>query len=220
MSSRHNFGSNFYDLSLKKILKIELLSFFGRLFSKKVINTDKKYLQLGCGDNYNNDSFIHCDFYTRDFFNIFKKKNFLCLDLRYKLPFNDNQFEGIFSEHTLEHLYPSEALKLLNEIYRILKPGGILRLVVPDLKIYINYYNNKDISLGRNYKFGCEAIWNLTQNFSHRTVWDSEMLIYYLKQNGFINCKEFDYRVSQNENLVLDKEGRKIDSIYVEATKQ
>ena len=206
MSERHEYGSKFYNITLKKVLKNELLSFFGRMFSKKKISPNKKYLQLGCGDSDVKKDFINADFFTIDFFNPFKKNKIYFLDLRYPLPFKDDSFEGIFSEHTLEHLYPSEALKLLNEI-------------VPDLKKYIEYYNNKNISLGRNYKFGCEAIWNLTQNYSHRSVWDSEMLIHHLQQNGFINCKELNYRISQNKDLILDKEGRQIESIYVEGTK-
>lgn len=219
MSERHEYGSNFYNITFKKVLKNELLSFFGRMFSKKKISPAEKYLQLGCGESDAKKGFINADFFTIDFFNPLKKNKIYFLDLRYPLPFKDHSFEGIFSEHTLEHLYASEVNNLLKEVYRVSKSGAIFRIVVPDLKKHIEYYNNKNISLGRNYKFGCEAIWNLTQNFSHRSVWDSELLIYQLEKNGFIQCRKLDYRVSQNKDLILDKEGRQIESIYIEGTK-
>jgi|TARA_B110000495_G_C23000720_1_gene590545 predicted SAM-dependent methyltransferase len=219
MNKRHEYGSEFYNITLKKIVKNEILSFFGRMLSRNNILPNTKYLQLGCGESDVKNDFINCDFYTLDFFNPFKKKKIHFLDLRYPLPFKDNSFEGCFSEHTLEHLYPSEANRLFKEVYRILKPGAILRVITPDLKKYIKYYVDKNFSIGRDFGLGCEAIWNLTHNFSHRSVWDSEMLIHHLKKNKFTKCIELKYKHSQNQNLILDKEGREIESIYVEATK-
>jgi len=182
MSERHNYGSKFYNITLKKIIKNELLSYLGRLFSKKNVIPNKKYLQLGCGESDVRDNYINCDIYNLDYFNPLKKKNIHYLDLRYPLPFKSNSFEEVFTEHTLEHLYPSEANNLLQEIFRVLKPGYITRIIVPDLKTYINYYNNKNFFLGRDFKTGCEAVWNITQNYDHRSLWDAEWLIYNLKK--------------------------------------
>ena len=57
-----------------------------------------------------------------------------------KLDFADNTFDFIFSEHFLEHFFMDEALELLKEFNRILKPYGVLRTVVPDadLRTYDN----------------------------------------------------------------------------------
>lgn len=49
-----------------------------------------------------------------------------------RLEFEDNTFDFIFSEHFLEHLFLDEAIELLKECYRILKPNGVVRIVVPD----------------------------------------------------------------------------------------
>ena len=219
MNSRHQFGSSFYNTTLKKIIKTEILSFFGRLISKNEYPTQKKYLHLGCGDHIENNDFLHCDFYNFQFFNFFKKKKILHLDLRYKLPFKSDKFEAVFSEHTVEHLYPSEVKNLFKEIYRVMKPGGIFRVIVPDLKRSIDYYNHKNIYLGQKFRSGCEAIWNISSNFEHKSLWDAEWLILNLKESNFQNVKELGYKNSQLTDLILDKEGREVESIYIEAKK-
>ena len=40
----------------------------------------------------------------------------------------------------MEHLSKEESVSFLNEAFRVLEPGGILRVVVPDLKLAFNFY--------------------------------------------------------------------------------
>lgn len=56
------------------------------------------------------------------------------------IPEESGSVDVIYSSHMLEHLDRTEARRCVQECYRILKPGGILRLVVPDLKQRIDYY--------------------------------------------------------------------------------
>ena len=221
MAERHQFSSEFYNITLKKIFKKEIICFLGKLFSKKQINVEKEYLQLGCGSDQNalNDSYINCDIYNINFFKFYKKKKIHYLDLRNELPFKENSFIGVFSEHTIEHLVSLEALKLFSEIHRVLKPDGIFRLIVPDLKKYIDHYNGYKVFPDGQFKSGCEAIWNICLNYEHKSVWDENWLTYNLKNSNFkkIICSE--YKVSLNEKLLLDKKGREIESIYIEAIK-
>ncbi len=49
-----------------------------------------------------------------------------------RLPFEDDSFDFIFSEHFLHHLFLDEACSLLRECRRILAPHGVIRTVVPD----------------------------------------------------------------------------------------
>lgn len=84
-------------------------------------------LHLGSGDNYI-AGMINIEG------NIFRKKD-LWYDLRNRLPFPKNFVEFVYSSHTLEHLYPDEAIKLLKEIYRILQPNGIARIAVPSFDV-------------------------------------------------------------------------------------
>jgi SAM-dependent methyltransferase len=58
-------------------------------------------------------------------------------DLRKPLPFPDNSFCAVYGSHVLEHLYLEQAKRLLKECLRVLQPGGVLRLVVPDLQAIV-----------------------------------------------------------------------------------
>jgi predicted SAM-dependent methyltransferase len=58
-----------------------------------------------------------------------------------RLPFKNNSVQFVYSEHMLEHLLPSEGgVQFLREAYRVLAPGGVLRLVTPDLAKYMCAY--------------------------------------------------------------------------------
>ena len=61
-------------------------------------------------------------------------------DVRKGVPFPDNYFEAIYASHLLEHLYLLEAKYLLRECFRTLQAGGVLRMVVPDLRAIVAEY--------------------------------------------------------------------------------
>lgn len=61
-------------------------------------------------------------------------------DLRHPFPYASNDFDGVYGSHMLEHLQPQAAMRLLQECFRILKPGGIVRIVVPDLETIARLY--------------------------------------------------------------------------------
>src|ERR1035441_7241684 len=66
--------------------------------------------------------------------------NISYLNVTKRFSYRDETFEAVFSSHLLEHLYPDQAESCAGEIFRILQPGGICRIVVPDLdKIVADY---------------------------------------------------------------------------------
>jgi predicted SAM-dependent methyltransferase len=65
--------------------------------------------------------------------NILRKKD-LWLDLRIGLPFPTGSVAFIYCSHMLEHLFPEDAVNLLNEMRRVLKPDGVCRLAVPSVE--------------------------------------------------------------------------------------
>lgn len=55
-------------------------------------------------------------------------------DARGPLPFADASVDVVYHAHMLEHLEADDARKFLAECHRVLRPGGIVRVVVPDLE--------------------------------------------------------------------------------------
>ena len=210
---------------LKGIAIFELKSWLGRKFidSNPKLKSGENYLNLGCGSNYV-EGYVNADFFRFRFW----KKDLLKiewqLDLRYPLECQDEVFDGIFTEHTLEHLYPDDAKKLLKELYRVLKKDSIIRITVPDIEKYVNFYFKKyddiDIeSFDKRYPTGCSAIRNITQNYFHFSTWDFEELKRYLEEVGFKDIKKMEFGVTQNEKLNLDLKDRAWETLYVEARK-
>lgn len=62
------------------------------------------------------------------------------LDLRRRTPFADASFEVVYHSHVLEHLSRQQAVTFLEECFRILKRGGIIRVAVPDLEKIARLY--------------------------------------------------------------------------------
>jgi len=83
------------------------------------------YLNIGCGSIFSSD-WNNIDF--------IKNKDVLFWDIRKGLPFPDKSMDAVYFSHLLEHLSPTEATNLMSEVNRILKTGGIVRIVVPDLR--------------------------------------------------------------------------------------
>jgi SAM-dependent methyltransferase len=64
-------------------------------------------------------------------------------DLRKPLPFKDGEAHAVFASHVLEHLYREEGQQLIRESFRVLCPGGVLRVIVPDLEAIIREYRGE-----------------------------------------------------------------------------
>jgi hypothetical protein len=222
--NKTNFETQYYHPTLRKKISFEIKSFLGRTFSSKIRKTKKEYLQLGSGHLEQNTIMENLDFYDITFKNFLGLKNFFKKksyghDLRYPLPFNDNLFKGVYSEHTLEHLYPFEAINLLKEINRVLITGGILRITVPDLDKYIDACYNKKSPFFSQYRNNCEMMWSLTQNYAHLSVWNFDMLKLQLEKCGFSNINKTELNKGIDSKLLIDKAGREPETLYVEAIK-
>ncbi|MGO9233279.1 MAG: class I SAM-dependent methyltransferase [Methylocella sp.] len=83
-------------------------------------------LNFGCGSRISPD-WINIDFHGT-------VSGVQRVNLLAGFPFEDSFFDAVYSSHVLEHFTPSQALFLMNESYRVLKPNGILRTVVPNLE--------------------------------------------------------------------------------------
>ncbi len=66
------------------------------------------------------------------------------LDITRDLPFADASIDAVLASHVFEHLTPDEAQRCAREAFRVLKPGGVARIAVPDLDQEIAGYDAQD----------------------------------------------------------------------------
>lgn len=211
----HQFGSRAAEWTLPRHLYFEARALVGRFSSSRRREPNRALLQIGSGLNPL-PAFENLDFY----FAHRGQAKHVGHDLREQLPYADNSFEGVYSEHTLEHMYPAEAIALIREVYRVLKPGGIFRCSVPNLARFVAFYNGEDVPTQFNtFSSGCEAMWNLTQNHGHRSVWDADMMQRQMLEAGFASAEERAYREGSDARLLVDQDYRAWESLYVESVK-
>ena len=111
--------------------------------SAKLIKRQKRTIKLnvGCGTDYKK-GWINIDNNSDN--NIDKLD--LNWDLRDPLPYEDESVDYIFNEHFFEHLAPDEGVAVMKDLRRVLKPGGVLRIAMPDLEGVINNYLHVPLS--------------------------------------------------------------------------
>jgi len=114
-------------------------------------------------------------------------------DLTKPLPHGNSTVDFIFSEHFLEHITRPQALDLLKECYRVLKPGSICRTTVPGLGIivtdYISGYRDR---YGDMLKMDtpCQMLNNNLRNWGHQYMYDVQDLMLLYKEAGFSIVEE------------------------------
>ena len=62
------------------------------------------------------------------------------MDAAARFPLPDRCLDYIFSEHLIEHLPYAGGVQMLRESFRVLKPGGKIRIVTPDLEFYLSLF--------------------------------------------------------------------------------
>jgi predicted SAM-dependent methyltransferase len=93
-----------------------------------------KLLNIGCGYHYSNKS----EWTNLDF--IATGENVIAHNLLKGIPFEDESFDFVYHSHVLEHFQKEDGVVLIKECFRVLKKGGILRIVIPDLESIIENY--------------------------------------------------------------------------------
>lgn len=160
------------------------------------------------------------------------KDTTICLDIRKPLPLADGSVARILAEHVVEHLnFRSDLPRVLADWHRLLKPGGIVRIVVPDAKRFVEAYAYGDAA--RWLDLG----WDLTdlpddiytpmhvlnhifhQGGEHLFAYDFETLSLALRNAGFETIEQMSFRHSRDPSLAIDQENHALYSLYVDAMK-
>ena len=149
------------------------------------------------------------------------------VDLRRPLPLASDSVAMMFSEHFVDHLqFPDVVGRFLGECYRILEPGGRLRIVVHDAELVARAYLKRDEEFFRIAMGGAppliETVNNIFRfNGFHQFIYDFEALGMVLRRAGFDAVVRSSFRGSEvpELNLDCDEPDRELQSLYVEGIK-
>ena len=196
-------------------------------------NNSSKKLQIGC-QIHNMKQWLNVDILP-------KNDDIVYMDATKKFPLPDNTFSHVFSEHMIEHIGFEDGIFMVKECYRVMKKGGRIRLVTPNLKFLINLYTEPKSDLQNDYiKFNKRyfsddklpltdtlVINNFFRDWGHQFIYDEKTLEFILTDAGFKNVTFL--KVNESSDVVLcnlEKHGLEItdrfnelESIIVEAEK-
>ena len=186
----------------------------------------KRYVQYGCGFtapegwvNYDASPTLRFErlpllggLYTRN-----KQRfpsNVKYGDVVKGLPEQPDSCDAVYCSHILEHLSYNDFLVAIKNTYKILKPGGTFRGVVPDLKAAVMHYIDQfdaleapanelmnDTMLGidnRPKSIGAQ-VKNAYGNSKHLWMWDYKSLAFELKKVGFTAIRSCVFGDSPDE---------------------
>jgi SAM-dependent methyltransferase len=202
-------------LSYDKVRKV--LGPFARRWPGRGAGAAGAYINVGCGRNVN-----------PDFFNIdlrFYEGVDMAHDLSKPLPIATGVVRGVFSEHCLEHLDTDVARFVLGELHRVMAPGAVLRLSVPDGETYIrNYMTGAAMPYAEEDGLdgGYTAMMSVNRIFygsGHRFIYDFDTLALLLTRSGFSDVTRAAFRKGRDPALLVDQEMRREESVYVEAVR-
>jgi SAM-dependent methyltransferase len=185
-----------------------------------------QYLDLGCGPN-THENFINLEYR-------WSPKIDLCWDVSQGIPFPDRSLRGVFTEHCLEHFPLPVAEKVIREVYRVLMPGGRVRIIVPDAEVYLTQYTDRIRQLSDAllpFEQECahsgiaEPILAVNRIFyqdrdslsGHRFMFDFNFLSRLLLRCGFSQTIRASFMKGSDHNLLIDTQSRAFESLYVEA---
>ena len=149
----------------------------------------------------------------------------LCCDIRQGLPIGDNSFDYAVSVHALQEIPIADVVPVLGELRRVLKPKGVLRLVLPDLEKGFRAYQRGD----REYfmvpdddakclsgKFVYQILW---YGYS-RTLFTGDFIDELLRNAGFGRTTACQFRQTHGPfEGIIELDSRPQESLFVEAVK-
>jgi predicted SAM-dependent methyltransferase len=117
-------------------------------------------------------------------------------------PLPSDAFDAILCEHMIEHVPKEAGQHLLSEAFRVLRPGGRIRVITPDLIAMAKLILNPEIS--EHYRYiqflaklhgkpqisGCDAMNYMFYCYGHRYIYTTEELKQHFRSAGFDDVVE------------------------------
>jgi predicted SAM-dependent methyltransferase len=149
----------------------------------------------------------------------------LDMDISKSLPIASNVCTHVLLEHGLEHISPRLAYMCLEEIHRVLMPGGVARVCVPDIARIWKLANAKYMEVARCHS-KAQCVRAAVFNHGHQGIWTVELLEAVMQSIGFAT-ERCNYGESNHAELSgIDGHGRvvgddnaRIETSVVEGTK-
>jgi predicted SAM-dependent methyltransferase len=146
-------------------------------------------------------------------------------DVRSGLPLASDTIDYITSIHALPEISYPDLVPALTELHRVLKPGGVLRLVLPDLERGIQAFHDQDLeyfhvpdedarSIGA--KFVTQMVW---YGYS-RTLFVHDFVEELLERAGFSQVHRCEYRQTAGPwPDIVELDNRERESLFMEGVK-
>tara|TARA_Y100001949_G_scaffold118560_1_gene100726 strand:- start:39 stop:575 length:537 start_codon:yes stop_codon:yes gene_type:complete len=174
---------------------------------------------IGCGHRNFGKEWIHIDGENYDHIDssdIFIKD------------YQDNSAELIYASHFIEYFDREEVVPLMKRWKNVLIPNGVLRLAVPDFKVYSKLYSDKQYPLNSflGPLYGKMPMGDKT--IYHKTTYDYASLATLLKEIGMRNVKKYNWEETEHAQFDdhsqaylphMDKENGTLMSLNVECIK-
>lgn len=221
------FNKEVLNLKVKNLIesaKRFIIGMYVAVNRKRIINDYFKdhsitKLHLGCGSNIL-DSWLNSDLHG--------DQNKILINVTKHFPFEDSIFNYIFFEHLIEHLDYLQGLMMLEECFRVLKPGGKIRIASPDLKFLVELYNERKTKLQKEYVHWAVdsflniknyqdafVINNFFKDWGHEFIYDFKTIKMTLRKIGFVDIKCLAVEESKDPNLRgLESHGKIIGEKY------
>ena len=145
-------------------------------------------------------------------------------DLVKGIPFGNDSVDIINASHLIEHFTRDEALRFIQECWRVLKPTGVVRITTPDAVLLAGMYTDGAINTYAPVNVGvenasddAEAFFNLMMA-GHKTIWDFTALKKLLEKKGFEDIQACRFSQSRSQTIRTQTIGMYPTlSLYVEA---
>ena len=154
---------------------------------------DYSKLHLGCG-NKHIEGWYHVD--ALDYPHVDK------IGPVDDLPFiPDGSTDLIYACHVLEHFGRKETVRVLTEWRRVLRPGGVLRLAVPDYEACAKLYLSGVLERGLEDVRGLMIGGQRDKYDFHGNVFDATDLTRMLKEAGFSTARHWDWQTTEHKHI-------------------
>jgi len=206
---------------------------------KYIAENEIKKLHIGCGGHLF-PGWLNSDI-------VKEKLDVIYLDASQKFPIVSGSFDYIFSEHVFEHLNFRGQINYLKECFRILKPGGKIRIATPNVLFLIELFNdNKSLTqknyIEWNYRTFLDDLSKDLNNIDHKEVyvvnnyfrdWGHQLihspasLHFIVYEAGFSNLiletihnsRDHNLKNLENHSMQIGDEFNQLETMVIEAEK-